>query len=342
MGLGARGQQPQYLTFLQSIMEPFDIEGNLKTDRAYGKVKFDPPTQSIVLAWLLYLRETRNLSHDTIDGFLSGLSSTNGQYAGTSIDRRKIRSVMEKWEGEDRQSGRKKQAPTFDMVKDLPRLFIACFKIRRWKYIDCVIMWTAFLIMLAVIGRSSCMSVYCPLIEDIEFPSGPGGYDSDRLPKKVHIAWRNWKSRKNRVGEKYYITIERNYTDSRFCPVWWLSYMLAMKKERGDRMTGPLFPHRESETFQARLKTLFKAAGLKKCSSHSVRRTASQWAIRCGVDTKTLVDVGRWLDYNEVRKYVGQGGTAHQEAVDDSHDGKDPIGRVWFFRSAVRSTLHRA
>ena len=84
-------------------------------------------------------------------------------------------------------------------------------------------------------------------------------------------------------------------------------YMLALKKKHGDPMTGPLFPIRKSENFQKRLKTLFKAAGLPKCSSHSVRRTASQWAIRCGIDTKKLVDIGRWLDFNEVRKYVGQG-----------------------------------
>jgi hypothetical protein len=32
------------------------------------------------------------------------------------------------------------QAPTFDMVKDLSLLFIACFKTRGWEYIDCVIM----------------------------------------------------------------------------------------------------------------------------------------------------------------------------------------------------------
>lgn len=253
-GLEAKGQQSQYLTFLRSIMEPFDIEGNLKWDETYEKVKFDPPSQSLVLTWLLYLRETRALSYGTIDGFLSGLSSTNGQYAGTSIDRKKIGDLMKQWEEQDKQNGRTKQAPTFDIVKDLPLLFIACFKIRGWEYVDCVIMWTAFLIMLSVIGRSSCMSKYCPLIEDIEFPDGPGGYDTDRLPKKVHIPWRNWKSRKNHVGEKYFITIGRNYTDSRFCPVFWLMYMLALKKKHGDPMTGPLFPIRKSENFQKRLK----------------------------------------------------------------------------------------
>ena len=51
---------------------------------------------------------------------------------------------------------------------------------------------------------------------------------------------------------------------------------------------------------------------------YSVRRTASQWAISYDIDTKKLVDIGRWLDFNEVRKYVGQGGTAHQEAVENS------------------------
>jgi hypothetical protein len=198
----------------EKFTKPFDIEGNLKWDETYKKVKFDPPSQSLVLTWLLYLRETRTLSYGTIDGFLSGLSSTNGQYAGTSIDWKKIGDLMKQWEEQDKQNGRTKQVPTFDMVKDLPLLFIACFKIHGWEYIDCVIMWTAFLIMLSVIGCSACMSKYCPLIEDIEFPDSPGGYDTDRLPKKVHIPWRNWKSRKNHVGEKYFIMIGRNYMDS--------------------------------------------------------------------------------------------------------------------------------
>jgi hypothetical protein len=45
-GLEAQGQQSQYLTFLRSIMEPFDIEGNLKWDETYEKVHFDPPSQN--------------------------------------------------------------------------------------------------------------------------------------------------------------------------------------------------------------------------------------------------------------------------------------------------------
>jgi hypothetical protein len=122
--------------------------------------------------------------------------------------------------------------------------------------------------------------------------------------------------------------------------------MLTLKQRSGDVLQGPLFPYKDSRTFASRLKTLFNKAGLTKYSSHSVRGTAAQWAIRCGCDTKHVVDVGHWLDYNEVRKYIGQGDTAHQEAVEDLIDGKDPVGRVWFFRSAIRSTVggefHRA
>ncbi len=340
------GEQTQYLGFLQSIMVPFDMEGNLKTDRVYEQVKFNPPTASLVTAWLLYLRNERNLSFGSIDCLLSGLSSTNGHHAGSNIDRKKMSDLLKQWKESDSNGGRTKQAPAFDICKDLPNLFKACFKIRGWNYFDSVVMWAAFLIMMAAIGRSSCMSTYCPKIEHIEFPSGPAGYDRDRMPKRMYIAWTNWKSRKNRVGEKYYITIERNYTDQRFCPVFWLSYMLTLKQRSSDVLQGPLFPYKDSRTFASRLKTLFNKAGLTKCSSHSVWRTAAQWAIRCGCDTKHVVDVGHWLDYNEVRKDIGQGDTAHQKAVEDSFDGKDPVGRVWFFRSAIRSTVggefHRA
>jgi hypothetical protein len=44
-----------------------------------------------------------------------------------------------------------------------------------------------------------------------------------------------------------------------------------------------------------------------------------------------LIDIKCWLDFIVVQKYVGQGVTAHQEAVENSSDGKDPVGHVWFF-----------
>jgi hypothetical protein len=82
------------------------------------------------------------------------------------------------------------------------------------------------------------------------------------------------------VAEKYFIMIRRNYMDSRFCPVFWLMYMLALKKEAWWSNDRSSVPYQEIGNFQKHLKTLFKAAGLPKCSSHSVRQMASQWAIR--------------------------------------------------------------
>lgn len=325
-----------YHSFLTAMMDVFDLEGNLLSADT-PQLQFTPPTHALVNTWLLYLRNERELAFGGIEALLSGLSALNGQYSGSNLDRKQMTSLLKEWKNTDIASGRTKQAPTFDIEKDLPKLFIACFKVRGWIYIDCVIMWATFLVMMAVIGRASCMSTYSPLIQDLEFPGGPGGYDIDGLPKCIHIPWRDWKHRKD-IRQKYFVTIYRNYTDPRFCPVFWLMYMLTLRKKRGDRMVGKLFPYKDSNLFQRRLKTLFKKAGLNKCSSHSVRRTAGQWAIRCGVDLKVLVDVGRWIDFNEARRYVGQGQSAHRDAVHDSVDGKDPVGRVWFFRSGVRST----
>ena len=54
------GSGTQYYLFLKLIMEPLDLEGNLKMDRVYPKVTFDPPTQLVVNAWVLYLQETHD------------------------------------------------------------------------------------------------------------------------------------------------------------------------------------------------------------------------------------------------------------------------------------------
>jgi hypothetical protein len=91
-------------------------------------------------------------------------------------------------------------------------------------------MWATIVVMLSVMGRASCMSVYSPLIEDIEFPTEHGGYDTDGMPKVLYIPWRNWKGRKRGIGQKYFIAIPQNYTDPRFCPVFWTMKMLAMRK----------------------------------------------------------------------------------------------------------------
>ena len=44
------------------------------------------------------------------------------------------------------------------------------------------------------------------------------------------------------------------------------------------------------------------------------------------------------MDLNEARKYVGQGQLDHTQAVQESINGDDPIGDVWFFESYVRAS----
>jgi hypothetical protein len=122
-----KGRGTVYHEFLGLLQQCFDVDGNLKTDREYPKVTFQPPSASVVATWVLYLRNDRQLSHDTIDGLLAGLSSINGQFAGTSIDRSNLRDLMNNWDMHDNMRGRKKQAPAFDMRIDLPKIMCATF-----------------------------------------------------------------------------------------------------------------------------------------------------------------------------------------------------------------------
>jgi hypothetical protein len=333
-----KGHGTGYHNFMGQLQQCFDSNGNLKTDREYPKVTFQPPSASVVAAWVMYLRNDRQLSHDTIDGLLAGLSAVNGQFAGTSIGRSNLKELMKNWDLHDNTTGRKKQAPAFDMRFDLPKIMCAVFSMLRYTDLARVTLWATILIMLSVMGRASCMSDYSPLIEHIEFPTECGGYDADGLPKVLYIPWTNWKGRKRGIGQKYFIAIPRNYTDPRFCPVFWLMKMLAMRKQLKLPLRGKLFPYAKSKPLQTKLKNVFKKAGMPKFSSHSVRRTAAQWAAQCGADLKTIMDVGRWVDINVVRKYVGQGQADHTRLVAETTDGKDPIGFVWFFRTYVRAS----
>jgi hypothetical protein len=127
-----KGHGTGYHNFLGRLQQCFDSNGNLKMDREYPKVAFQPPSASVVAAWVVYLRNDRQLSHDTIDGLLAGLSAVKGQFAGTSIDRSNLKELMNQWNLHDNATGRKKQAPAFDMRFDLPKLMCAVFSMTRY------------------------------------------------------------------------------------------------------------------------------------------------------------------------------------------------------------------
>ena len=86
------------------------------------------------------------------------------------------------------------------------------------------------LVCIAVIGRASCVTAFCPNLADIKFPEDAKDYDDhdkDQLPKYLILTYHNWKSwPKKYLGQPFEVYIHRNYTDERSCPVYWLSLYL--------------------------------------------------------------------------------------------------------------------
>jgi hypothetical protein len=78
------------------------------------------------------------------------------------------------------------------------------------------------------------------------------------------------------------------------------------------------------------LKHLFVAAGLPKCSSHSIRRSAAQWARRCGADIVVIKNVGCWVDLRNLFFCITE---AEKKSRDKRrrNNGQDPVWDVWWF-----------
>jgi CubicO group peptidase (beta-lactamase class C family) len=81
---------------------------------------------------------------------------------------------------------------------------------------------------------------------------------------------------------------------------------------------------------------IFGPLGLK-CTSHSVRRSAAQWAGRCGADLSVVRNVGRWECLSELLKYTAEGNERNIIMMRDHT--VDPIFEFWPFfpKTAVSS-----
>tara|TARA_B100000780_G_scaffold250519_1_gene196708 strand:- start:750 stop:1193 length:444 start_codon:yes stop_codon:yes gene_type:complete len=69
------------------------------------------------------------------------------------------------------------------------------------------------------------------------------------------------------------------------------------------------------------------------CSNHSIRRSAAQWAGRCGARELDVRCAGRWRTMQILAKYMAQGAVT-REAYEDDEDGpqEDPIFKMWVFK----------
>ena len=65
------------------------------------------------------------------------------------------------------------------------------------------------------------------------------------------------------------------------------------------------------------------------CTNQSIRRSAAQWAGRCGAEMRDAKNTGRWKSVAMLVKYMGHGAfvrAAHESGGDD-----DPIFLFWVY-----------
>ena len=158
---------------------------------------------------------------------------------------------------------------------------------------------------------------------------------------------RDWKwKRKSNKGKPYWMKLHRNYLDTRFCIVFHLlSYLHYYEitegpifQYKGDKMSEP--------QWELMTTTIFKHSGLyvaahrdedggyhekKGPTNHSIRRSAAQWAGRCGAREVDVRNTGRWKTMEELAKYMAQGAVDKIKAQ-RKVKGADPLRKIWWWQ----------
>jgi hypothetical protein len=324
-----KAPQTDFAQQLRKIKDPSKVT---------APIRFQKPTSTLVLAYLQYLRDTRKQKYNSILHFIVCLSMTCIDVGSGPFQKNiSIMTAMEVWSEEDEES----RAESFKPDEIIEDLFKALFEMDAWTDEKKIHIWARFLLQFACIGRASDVcwakkNEYCPVIGDMEFPPNPDQWtdDPDRLPLFIIVAWRKWKGRPAKFKQSpYRMRIMANVLDLRFCPIHWLMKSLAIRKQKNN--SDPILPRMSSQTYQLNLKKLFAcneydAAGKGKytCySSHSIRRSAAQWAGRCGLGELTIRDIGRWCSLDNMAKYVAEGERIKSEM--EFNHGIDPIVNFW-------------
>ena len=138
--------------------------------------------------------------------------------------------------------------------------------------------------------------------------------------------------------------IHRNYVNPTFCPVLALLVYL----HYSGHTSGPIFQlggnHVDVGTWKRMLLRWFELVGLRnagagaKCTSHSVRRSAAQWAGRCGARELDVRNAGRWRSMQILAKYMAQGAVTREEYEEGEEPVQDPIFRMWVFKKVTSAS----
>jgi hypothetical protein len=159
-------------------------------------------------------------------------------------------------------------------------------------------------------------------------------FTPDGLPRYAEVCFADWKGRPEWSKTQQpmcRIRLYANAKDLRHCPVHWLFKHWSLRKENGDKLeSGPILDHVSSANNMTDLKKLFRAAGLGDCSSHSIRRSASQWARRCGADIVVIRNIGRWVSYSNLFLYIAEAEKISRDKR-RRNNGRDPVWDFWMF-----------
>lgn len=160
--------------------------------------------------------------------------------------------------------------------------------------------------------------------------------ESKKLPQRIEvkIPW----SKADRKAKGVTLTLWANPLNHELCPVTALFVWLMITGIK----KGYIFPrvaknnrfvHPKSargvtsyrKNFCEMSKTLFD----KEFTTHSIRRSASRWAARCGADDSTIKRAGRWKS-NSFELYTQD---ARAEMIKEHHDGSPVLDhKMWMFK----------
>lgn len=310
------------------------------------KLEFKAPGPMLVMLWSCVMRGEKDKNNndllklhneqldesDMVSGYnkaasikttLAKLSGTY-PYFGAAQDAHKsmdLTGAMMRWKQVDTEIS----ADSFDIATDMSKCWMGLVT-SSWSNGDQLRYWSMLLVTISIFGRVSCMTTHAPIWETVELPVDPGEWDKDGLPKWIEIALLNWKSRRaSRVGHRYGMKLFRNYLDPRFCPV---TFLILWQRYSG-LTTGKLWGNVTHAMWKGRLMTMLQNfMGKPNLSGHSPRRTAAEWAGRCGDKGLGTRNAGRWKSWVTMMRYVGQG-----TSIADSYATTvDPIFKTWVFK----------
>jgi hypothetical protein len=328
--LKAHPQAP-YARFLERIQTP----------KPGQKERLLKPSHVLVGAYIMHMSDEGDTMDLGIDGRKNAFNAVRGRLGAISgtlkdfglgayeknADTAKLMEAL-------KAGNNPKRAKVLNLDEDLPALYLANFSGKVFhSESKRVRTWSRLLVALAVIGRSSDVTEYCPIIEEVEYPTDPQDYFPDGLPRFIVLVWKDWKGRpswhKTQCPE-YRIRLYANPQDLRYCPVHWVFKEWSLRSKDGEPLTGPIIQSVTSTNFMKDLKQLFMAAGLTPCSSHSIRRSAAQWARRCGADLSVIRNIGRWVEYSNLLLYIAEAEKISREKR-RNNNGRDPLWDFWMF-----------